>query len=249
MTPYTEVDAEAEFTDAVTRQDWSRVEQLGAWLDAHPRVPSVYGSALWYAQQGLRVFPIMALSKRPYPGTRGLHDASSDPEQVRAWWERWPDANLAIATGHLVDVIDFDGLQGHTSWARRFGPSDPEVYGCEPCGYQWNATWYGRTTCNRCGAPGAPWVHPEDGTTRNTPDGSSYGGAPVLGTVSTPRPGGMHVYIAATGSGNYAGMLPGVDYRGRGGYVLAPPSVLDDREDQHPGTYQWLRPLNLKEPQ
>lgn len=47
----------------------------------------------------------------------------------------------------------------------------------------------------------------------------------IHGQVSTPR-GGLHAYIAPTGGGNLAGFAPGLDYRGKGGYVLLPPSVL-----------------------
>lgn len=54
------------------------------------------------------------------------------------------------------------------------------------------------------------------------PDGASVD---IHGQVSTPR-GGVHIYIPPTGRGNLAGFLPGIDYRGRGGYVVAPPSVL-----------------------
>ena len=51
-------------------------------------------------------------------------------------------------------------------------------------------------------------------------------------TVTTGR--GAHVYLAVTGIGNRAGLVPHVDFRGRGGYVIAPPSL-------HPsGTrYRW----------
>lgn len=62
-----------------------------------------------------------------------------------------------------------------------------------------------------------------------------------LGAVLTPRPGGMHLYVTANPKvGNGASILPGVDYRGLGGYVVAPPSVTDV------GTYRWLRPLTLE---
>lgn len=45
-------------------------------------------------------------------------------------------------------------------------------------------------------------------------------------TVLTPR--GWHVYVAPTGQGNTVrlGGIDGVDWRGRGGYVVAPPSML-----------------------
>jgi hypothetical protein len=49
---------------------------------------------------------------------------------------------------------------------------------------------------------------------------------------------GFHWYVKPTGVGNRAGVLPGVDFRGRGGYVLGPPSV-------HPKghRYRWINPL------
>jgi hypothetical protein len=49
---------------------------------------------------------------------------------------------------------------------------------------------------------------------------------------------GFHWYVKPTGVGNRAGVLPGVDFRGRGGYVLGPPSV-------HPKghRYCWINPL------
>jgi hypothetical protein len=66
------------------------------------------------------------------------------------------------------------------------------------------------------------------------------GWPPVVGVVSTPRPGGVHRYIRATGYGNAAGFAPGMDLRGRGGYVVAPPSVIDGKR------YTWLRGLDLR---
>ena len=39
--------------------------------------------------------------------------------------------------------------------------------------------------------------------------------------------GGWHLYIVPTGDINGTGILPGIDYRGLGGYVVAPPSALN----------------------
>ena len=50
----------------------------------------------------------------------------------------------------------------------------------------------------------------------------------VHGIVVTAN-SGLHLYISPTGEGNRAGIVPGIDYRGVGGYVVAPPSTLGER--------------------
>lgn len=72
-------------------------------------------------------------------------------------------------------------------------------------------------------------------------------------TVQTPG-GGMHYYFSQPPEriGSAANVLPGVDVRGDGGYVVAPPSFFagDDTHNYH-GSYSWvirdglLRPFPL----
>jgi hypothetical protein len=64
--------------------------------------------ALGYARHGWPVFPCQPGRKQP--ATRhGFLDATTDPDQITWWWERQPDANLAIATGQPgPDVLDVD---------------------------------------------------------------------------------------------------------------------------------------------
>jgi hypothetical protein len=56
--------------------------------------------------------------------------------------------------------------------------------------------------------------------------------APVVRTGS----GGWHLYVAATGLGNRVRLLPDVDWRGAGGYVVAPPSLHSSGR-----RYRWER--------
>lgn len=56
--------------------------------------------------------------------------------------------------------------------------------------------------------------------------------------VSTPR-GGRHLYhLYREGVGNKVGVIPGTDFRGEGGFVVAPPSVGPNGK-----AYEWCVPL------
>lgn len=48
---------------------------------------------------------------------RGVKDATKNIDQVIKWWQRWPEANIGIATGRLSGffVLDIDGRQGEES--------------------------------------------------------------------------------------------------------------------------------------
>ncbi len=64
-------------------------------------------AALWYAELGYPVFPCAPGRKAPLT-EQGLLEATTDTEQITAWWTQHPDANIAIRTDGLV-VIDIDG--------------------------------------------------------------------------------------------------------------------------------------------
>ncbi len=55
----------------------------------------------------------------------------------------------------------------------------------------------------------------------------------IHGVVSTAG-AGLHLYVTPSGEGNKTGILPGVDFRGAGGYVVAPPSI-----DHRGHRYLW----------
>jgi len=189
-------DLEQQMRAALRDDDQPEVDRLAALLDVEDaerdrrlsQPGALAQAAAWYATQDLHVFPVQPRDKKPYPGSRGFKDASTDPDQIIAWWRERPDSNIGIATGHLVDVIDIDGPPGYLSFADL---RDQELI----------------------------------------PDS--------LGKATTPR-GGMHIYIAAIGDGNTAGIRTGIDYRGLGGYVVAAPSVGPNGR-----RYAWSTPLQL----
>ena len=148
-------------------------------------------AALEYASKyHWAVFPVSPNTKKPLT-PHGCKDAKKTPGAIKAWWKKWPDASVGIATGSASNlvVIDedldeergIDGIRSVEDWQR---------------------------------------LHDK---------------LPETVMAITGR-GGYHLYYHYEGADikNRAGLLEGVDVRGEGGYVIAPPSV-------HPnGTeYQW----------
>jgi hypothetical protein len=72
--------------------------------------------ALAYAAAGTPVFPCAVAGKAPITAN-GFHDATTDSDQIRAWWTRTPDANIAAPTGTPgFDVLDIDVHPGGAGW-------------------------------------------------------------------------------------------------------------------------------------
>lgn len=67
--------------------------------------------ALAYAAIGHYVFPCRARKKEPLT-EHGWKDATTDPDIIRDWWLKWPDANIGIACGPSnIVVIDLDSSE------------------------------------------------------------------------------------------------------------------------------------------
>jgi len=66
-------------------------------------------SALDPAKRGWRVFPVTQ-NKTPFPNTHGHKEATDDERKIKELWARFPDANVAIATGRKsgIFVLDVD---------------------------------------------------------------------------------------------------------------------------------------------
>lgn len=74
---------------------------------------STFGEhAAFYASKGFPVFPLQPRSKDPLKGSHAKDDATTDVEQVRAWWQTNPDYNVAIRPPEGVIVLDVDPRNG-----------------------------------------------------------------------------------------------------------------------------------------
>lgn len=67
-------------------------------------------AALAYAQAGWSVIPMAPGSKQPLLAWREFQERRAAAEEIRAWFKRWPDANIAVVTGAIsgLVVIDID---------------------------------------------------------------------------------------------------------------------------------------------
>ena len=136
-------------------------------------------AALAYAAAGLPVFPCAPGGKTPLIHN-GFHEATTSVRRIRGWWAWQPEANVGIATGQGVDVLDID-------------------------------------------------VHPSgDGyiVLERLHQGGLVSGA--MQSVRTPS-GGVHLYFpsdAARPLRSWSRGTAHVDFRGTGGYIIAPPSTV-----------------------
>lgn len=144
--------------------------------------------ALAYTESGWAVFPLRPNTKLPLT-QHGFKDATTNPERVRQWWTKYPNANIGLATGQTsgVVVVDVDvknDAKGRESLASIRGLA-----------------------------------------------------ADATLTAATPS-GGWHLYFVAPAEGvrSRSGILPGIDIRGEGGYVVAPGSEIDGKP------YEWTDP-------
>jgi putative DNA primase/helicase len=185
-------------------------------------------AAFAYARAGFPVFPCNPTqdkkrgSKAPLvpgetsPGAKdgGHWLASTDQAQIERWWSRWPAALIGFPTGLRTGTVVVD--------------LDPRDHSVETM-LETLKIW--------CGG-GLAWCDPETGE--------------IIGpAVAQTQSGGLHLYFrrSETEIKNRANVFSGfirtkealpelghIDVRGDGGYVIAPPSVMEDGK-----VYCWLR--------
>ena len=79
----------------------------------HLSGPTLLGAALAYARRGVPVFPCEPGGKRPLT-YNGFWDATTQERRIKAWWGRWPQANVGVPTGRRSGllVLDVDPRDG-----------------------------------------------------------------------------------------------------------------------------------------
>lgn len=144
------------------------------------RLPRELGeAAAAYAAAGIPVFPCAPGQKRPLT-EHGFQDATIDPARIAAGWGRYPDANIGVPTGTMIDVLDVDVHAAGTGY--------PIL-----------------RTLQREGLIGG-WRQ----------------------AVRSPS-GGLHLYYPTDpeqARGSWSRGRAHVDFRGTGGYIIAPPSTI-----------------------
>lgn len=71
-------------------------------------------AALGYAARGWHVLPCGGESGKIPLTKHGVHEAATDRNDVARWWQRWPSANVGVATGSRSGfwALDIDGAEG-----------------------------------------------------------------------------------------------------------------------------------------
>jgi len=147
----------------------------------------VKAAALAAVARGWSVIPVRARDKRPLIAWQERQHKRAGARQVRAWYAKWPQANLGIVTGAVSGLVVMD-------------------------------------------------VDPKHGGAESLDELERRHGPLPMTVEAVTGGGGRHLYFAHPGGivPNRAGLAPGIDVRGDGGMIVAPPSV-------HPSgaVYAW----------
>ena len=181
-------------------------------------------AALGYARRGWSVFPLHGIENNvctcgydcKAPGKHpvsslalhGFHDATTDPAVIGEWWDKKPNSNIGIATGQVSNLWVLDVDN------KRSVEIAPDV------------------------------LIPEGQASIRQAEEENNERFPVTLTATTGSGGRHYLYEYPGGYGdgessytNRASILPSVDVRADGGYIVAAPS-----HHISGGVYRWDNP-------
>ena len=223
MTPQNIDGAEQALRRAIESGDRDMIAACEAIVDrldptlkpSAPQAP-LLGSALWYAERGLPVFMLSPGTKIPMRQCQPCKDS------------RCPDRETC---GHEL----CHGLHDATTDAetvRRWWAANPRAN-------------IGLATGHLFDVVDIDGHEGQQARAQHWDDIFGRVDADCVAKVLTPRTAGMHIWVPATGDSNAARIVPSVDYRGVGGYCVAPPSVISEwaaanLPNHHAGTYRFL---------
>ncbi|MBO8158846.1 DUF927 domain-containing protein [Thermosyntropha sp.] len=129
-------------------------------------------TALKYLSLGWNVIPLQPRGKKPLFQWAEFQKRRATEEEIKEWWQKWPNANIGVVTGIVsgIIVLDVDVPEGRKSLENKELPP---------------------TICAHTGSGGFHYIF--------------------------KHPGGE--------IRNFTRRLPGLDLRGDGGYIVAPPSI------------------------
>ena len=171
-------------------------------------------AAMAYAEKGIAVFPLAAGKKIPAirkeDGGRGCLDATTDTATIKAWWSKYPNANIGYATGKINDIVVIDVDTGHhneedgadtiRSLEKKLGPLPDTKMQLTPNGGTHYFFKY----------PDSFDIKHYESKRADDPKVDKYEGIDIVG----------------------------IDIRGNGGYVVAQPSIIT-KKDGTMGKYMW----------
>lgn len=81
-------------------------------------ISTLHAAARAYAEAGIPVFPCIPGHKKPFEGSNGFHDATTDLAQIDQWWSKEPNANVAFSPGSQGwSIVDLEG-PGMENWQK-----------------------------------------------------------------------------------------------------------------------------------
>lgn len=75
--------------------------------------PKIRDAAETLARHGWSIVPIAPRKKRPLIAWTEYQQRQASDAEIQTWFERWPDANLAVVTGQISDIVVLDIDPGH----------------------------------------------------------------------------------------------------------------------------------------
>ncbi len=88
-------------------------------------------AAIDYHRRGWSIIPQVPGTKKPFVRWTELQDRQPTETEVEEWWQRWPNAGIALIAGPTsgVLVVDVDGVEAHAALVERLGtePIAPKV--------------------------------------------------------------------------------------------------------------------------